>query len=1611
MSRISNSKLSALLMIFVFVGSTTLLAMTTAEYSNSGGKDPGQDNSTSDSKWYGDYSAGFAGESDMGMYRQTTAPDQNTGEIKHQYAFGKNYFQTYISGEGIVSQIANNDFAIDTANNFINSGTQSQVDNLLRVTVPGGQTTSVSVSTAYVGYELQPGATDFEGSNVKITFSGLYDGVMVAPTAQPTPTQNHVLRTGDMTDCTTLNNCEVDGWEAIMPMCEAFNCTASSAGHETSLYLGNGVYSLQRMNWNVLTDQTEDFLVYDMQPFEQELQAHATEDFEIQYKSEADGEWQTLADLENTPVAHKYQYRIFGVGDNLSTMTPIYGFTPNAIVCTAKTANNATGDQGTGGDCDSKLQQETTLYRKGDAVIISTGIASTENYTASAGDTILFDPSVHYYDNMRSAGDTFWASDSEADVGTSDSEWRIGVDRDGSALYDYPSSRAAQSNNFNEYEIGDGWCQDNSVEWDEGNAGCRFSPLTNSNDHWDSNAPNNALASTPIFDTTTDFDGMVVEMAIDRGEWIQNGRSGWNDIHLELGLQAPAYHNSGSSTGTIKGWFETCFNGYVDIYIMPENDWQTWYEQAYWQYQYSPYASSGYNTGNANFPSSLEWAIEGDDEFGYDEYWYNPGTDYNDDGYTKGPGDIHEMDSAGSNYWKHPYSFGYGGFSNGAEMAINPFNYHHDASPSDVEGLGTRLFNDHFEDGGGAGSSDDAPGNGNQEYIDGTHKSSFDQVHDFWDINMYDANDFPNGPQNEMDASSGAIGANGVGGPISGLSLYHQQTIRLGSNSQDFCYDPISTTGTQRNDPSGVAIEPDSAVLLEHDSASGETSLNIEIGSNFYGPLSFAGTRGVSELIDMGYLENSADTTIGFTMLIDVRNKNGPSSEACWADWSSLRDEVDDISSGGRDFCLDKNGWDSFSDRDGVSFSSFSSDTSCVSDEPASTQTGQNPDRAFWCGLNFETAFSDRMSVQVKAETAPFNPNKDTDGDGVADSFDDCANTPVGTTVDVFGCPDQDGDGISDVDDECPTDPTNTCNENTSGTEQGNCYDNIDNDGDGYTDWADADCNGKGGSNDVDNDGVYDKFDQCDRLNGDGAAQDKSSYTSSQHAEFLANPQDYNVGVDGCPIPKGDDGEYPMNDCPQGQNDAGIYTWEDNDGDGRIDEDPIDGIDNDRDGRLDEDPLDDCLYDGTDVRYDALFDGSMEVILETQEQTGYWDAHGATMIAENGSGATSGNADKIFNSSYEKSHGVLASDDLANARLIEHDNWYDSRLVCAVNGMGTKTVTMRGYLSVWVSNEYLEEANRGGIQNPNGDGTQGAWLNYGTSIAGSSTLATATHSGYAYTNTGNDNILSSTATTQNDNFGIVTDMLIFYPHFGEGYYKYECVATYQTTATGSSQVVNAQGYTSTVFTAIEMCEDGTSPTPAVPGEGVCASSGGGSDIGDSVSDFWDYLTDALLALGVLILIIAGAAVLYFTGREQQAVGLAIIGIGLTLALFVSNVNVEDSTKDILGTVAHVGILTGTLIALMGMFTERTQFVVNTIVYGGFSFWFIIHAMSLMGSDDMMDWVSDSFMADLIVPAFPIVALLAAIATTGLAILNLVLALNFVDEDSVWGEVATLGTGE
>lgn len=54
----------------------------------------------------------------------------------------------------------------------------------------------------------------------------------------------------------------------------------------------------------------------------------------------------------------------------------------------------------------------------------------------------------------------------------------------------------------------------------------------------------------------------------------------------------------------------------------------------------------------------------------------------------------------------------------------------------------------------------------------------------------------------------------------------------------------------------------------------------------------------------------------------------------------------------------------------------------------------------------------------VAAVVAPV----DTDGDGVADDADKCANTPAGVQVDADGCPlDADNDGVADYLDKCPT--------------------------------------------------------------------------------------------------------------------------------------------------------------------------------------------------------------------------------------------------------------------------------------------------------------------------------------------------------------------------------------------------------------------------------------------------------------------------------------------------------------------------------------------------------------------------------------------------------------
>jgi OOP family OmpA-OmpF porin len=107
---------------------------------------------------------------------------------------------------------------------------------------------------------------------------------------------------------------------------------------------------------------------------------------------------------------------------------------------------------------------------------------------------------------------------------------------------------------------------------------------------------------------------------------------------------------------------------------------------------------------------------------------------------------------------------------------------------------------------------------------------------------------------------------------------------------------------------------------------------------------------------------------------------------------------------------------------------------------------------------------------------------KDSDGDHVTDSKDDCSSTPKGARVDSKGCPsDTDGDGVYDGIDKCADTPKGWAVDATG------CP--ADKDGDGVADQVDA-CPGgppKGSKvdskgcpvDDADGDGVWDGGDRC----------------------------------------------------------------------------------------------------------------------------------------------------------------------------------------------------------------------------------------------------------------------------------------------------------------------------------------------------------------------------------------------------------------------------------------------------------------------------------------------------------------------------------------------------
>ena len=167
---------------------------------------------------------------------------------------------------------------------------------------------------------------------------------------------------------------------------------------------------------------------------------------------------------------------------------------------------------------------------------------------------------------------------------------------------------------------------------------------------------------------------------------------------------------------------------------------------------------------------------------------------------------------------------------------------------------------------------------------------------------------------------------------------------------------------------------------------------------------------------------------------------------------------------------------------------------------------------------------------------------KDTDGDGIQDRKDKCADTPAGVMVDsngcpvdkdgdmvadyldkcpllpglveMNGCPDKDKDGISDIDDKCP--------EVSGLTRFEGC---PDSDGDGIQGSEDACPNIKGsdlfkGCPDTDGDGIKDSDDKCADT-PKGVKVDATGCTADTDGDGIIDTEDACPNLAGVPANKG----------------------------------------------------------------------------------------------------------------------------------------------------------------------------------------------------------------------------------------------------------------------------------------------------------------------------------------------------------------------------------------------------------------------------------------------------------------------------------------------------------
>jgi outer membrane protein OmpA-like peptidoglycan-associated protein len=156
-------------------------------------------------------------------------------------------------------------------------------------------------------------------------------------------------------------------------------------------------------------------------------------------------------------------------------------------------------------------------------------------------------------------------------------------------------------------------------------------------------------------------------------------------------------------------------------------------------------------------------------------------------------------------------------------------------------------------------------------------------------------------------------------------------------------------------------------------------------------------------------------------------------------------------------------------------------------------------------------------------------PIPDSDGDGVLNNRDRCANTPPGAQVNEFGCPaDNDGDGVANGIDRCPNTAVGATVDTTGCTR--------DSDGDNIADGVDK-CpdtpagvlvDATGCPRDSDADGIADGLDRCSDT-PKGATVDALGCPGDEDADGVLDGLDRcprtsigaTVNANGCPVGQG----------------------------------------------------------------------------------------------------------------------------------------------------------------------------------------------------------------------------------------------------------------------------------------------------------------------------------------------------------------------------------------------------------------------------------------------------------------------------------------------------------